>query len=132
MVTAPQIPPQPQAAATSVNQGGTVNPVYGTRQPMMYHLFENEVKSISSLNAVALSMFSVGSFFANSIIAIAIGWGFSAPPLSEFGSFMCHRGAYFIGVLMLLCFGGGIWAVGQKKSIIDQIKSETKTDGPRV
>jgi hypothetical protein len=124
--------PEPIGSETAIaNQGGTVRPVYGERRPVMYHLFENEVKSISSLNAVALSMFSLGSFFANNIIAIVIGWGFSAPPLSEFALFMCHRGAYFIGVLMVMCFLSGIWAICKKRSIIRQIKEESKTQERR-
>lgn len=97
----------------------------------MYHLFENEVRSISALNSVALSLFSIGSFFANTLIAIIIGWGFSNEKLSEFGNFMCHRGAYFIGMFTLLCWGFGIWAICQKKSIIKQIKKEATNDDRR-
>ena len=94
----------------------------------MYHLFENEVRSISAFNAVALSMFSIGSFLANNIFAILVGWGFAVPPLTEFGSFMLNRGIYFVGFLMLMCFGFGIWAICQKKSIIRQIKLESKNE----
>jgi hypothetical protein len=128
-MAAPQIPLQPVDPQIPVaNQGGTVHPVYGERRPVMYHLFENEVRSISALNAVALSMFSVASFLANNLFAIMIGWGFAPSPLSDFGFFMLHRGCYFVGFLMLLCFGFGIWAICQKKSIIKQIKSEARNE----
>lgn len=41
--------------------------------------FENEMQSISELNGVALTCFSVCSFLVNVILAIVIDWGFSAP-----------------------------------------------------
>lgn len=91
----------------------------------MYHLFESEMISVSSLNTVALSLFSVGAFLASCVIAIVIGWGFATPPLSEFAFFMCHRGMYFVGILSLMLFAFGCWAVLKKKGIIDQIKKET-------
>ena len=96
---------------------------------MMYHLFENEMVSVSSFNAVALSMFSIGSFLLSCIIAVVIGWGFASSLLPEFGTFMIHKGVYFIGVLSIMCFGAGLWAIYLKNGIIDQIKKETQTDG---
>jgi hypothetical protein len=110
------------------NRGGTVHPVYGDRKPMMYHLFESEMVSVSSLNTVALSFFSVGAFLASCVIAIVIGWGFAPSPLSEFASFMCHRAVYFVAILSLMLFGFGIWAVWRKKGIIDLIKKETSKE----
>jgi hypothetical protein len=107
------------------NRGGTVHPIYGDRRPMMYHLFETEMTSISSFNTVALSMFSVGSFLLSCVIAIVIGWSFSTPPLSEFADFMCHKAVYFIGVLTLMFFVFGAWAIIKKQSMINQIKKET-------
>lgn len=95
---------------------------------MMYHLFETEMKSISSLNTVALSLFSIGSFLATCVIGIVIGWGFATPPLTDFGTFMIVRGVYFIGALALMCFGFGGWAIYRKNSMIDDIKRETQTN----
>lgn len=94
----------------------------------MYHLFENEVKSISSLNTVALSLFSIASFLANCVIAIVLGWAFGGSPLSELGAFMLHKGVYFIGVLSVMCFTFGGCAIYSKESIIRQIKKESKTE----
>lgn len=94
----------------------------------MYHLFENEMDSISSFNVVALSLFSVGSFLANTVIAIMIGYGFATRPLTEFGTVMLHQGAVSIGILSLMCFGFGGWAICVKKSIIRKIKNETVSD----
>jgi hypothetical protein len=116
------------AAPNSVaNIGATVRPIYGVRQPMMYHLFESEMKSVSTFNSVALVCFSVASFLLNSMIAIVIGWGFSSQPVSEFGSFMIRKGIYFIGVLALILLAAGAWMVLSKRSIIEQIKRETKS-----
>ena len=96
---------------------------------MMYHLFENEIRSISGFNSVALTLFSFGSFFANCIIAVVIGWGFSSGPMTDFGLFMSHKGVYYLVVLMLMCFAFGGWAIYQKRSVVRQIKAECRTDG---
>ena len=128
MGTQVQQPTATDTGAERANIGGTVLPVYGTRRPVMYHLFETEMKSVSSFNTVALSLFSIGSFLANSVIAIVIGWGFSAPPLTEFGAFMVTKCVYFIGVLAAMCFGFGVWAICRKISMVNQIKRETRTE----
>ena len=111
-----------------VNQGGTVRPVYGIRQPMMYHLFETEMQSLSAFNAEALRWFSLGAFFLNCIIAVVIGWCFSNGLLSSFAEFMVHRGVWFVAVLTVACFGYGFWIVYQKHTLIAQIKRETKAE----
>ncbi len=91
----------------------------------MYHLFESEMKSISSFNAMALGCFSVSSLLLQIVIAIVIGWGFSTGQLSEFGDLMIHKGVYFVGVLCLLFFIMGISCIRYRKTITDQIKRET-------
>lgn len=109
------------------HSGSTVVPQYGVRRPMMYHLLESEMKSVSGFNAIALTCFSVATFFVNALLGILIGWGFSAPPLSEFGEFMLHRASYYIGVLALVFFVTGIYSIFSKQSAINQIKSETSS-----
>jgi len=97
----------------------------------MYHLFENELDSISGFNAVALTWFSIGSFFVNMILAILIGYAFATLPLTELGDILLHKVTYALGALSLMCFGGGTWAVYTRKSITDKIKKETiSTDKP--
>jgi hypothetical protein len=119
------------AAPDSVtNLGATVRPVYGERRPMMYHLFESEMKSVSAFNGVALTCFSVSSFLLNSVIAIVIGWGYSGKDISEFGTFMFHKALWYIAVLALIFFAGGVYAICIKKSVVDQIKQETASNKP--
>jgi len=110
--------------------GGTVAPRYGERRPMMYHVFENELQGISSLNAEALRYFSLGAFFLGMILNIVIGYAFSNGPLSELGTLMLHRATWFIGVLALICFAFGGWAVWKRASMVDQIKRETVSQLP--
>jgi hypothetical protein len=117
----PQIGPQ----LPVVNQGGTVRPLYGERRPVMYHLFETEMQSISVFNGEALRWFSFGSFFLNCIIAVVIGWCYSSGPLSAFGEFMVKKGVWYLGVLTVACFGYGFWVIYQKHTLIAQIKRET-------
>ena len=111
-----------------LNRGGTVSPVYGQRRPKMFHLFQNEVTSISSLNSTALAFFSIGAFLASIVLSIIVGYGFAAGPLSEFGKVLCHQGAWAIGVLSAIFYGWGGYMVYVKKTIVDQIKKETEKD----
>jgi len=123
IISAVEIPEQEIA-----NRGGTVRPIYGERRPTMYHLFETEMQSISAFNSEALRWFSIGSLSLNCVIAIIIGYAFATSPLSEFGFAVLHYGAPFLGILTAACFGFGIWAVVQKKTLINQIKKETKSE----
>lgn len=94
----------------------------------MYHLFETEMRSISAFNGEALRWFSIGSLCLNCIIAIVIGWGYTDAPLSDFAAFMVHKAVWFIGAITIASFGFGIWALCQKKNMIDQIKAETRAE----
>ncbi len=113
------------------NQGSTLRPVYGERRPMMYHLFESEMKSISHFNSLALASFTVCGFFVNTVIATVLGWGFATGQLTEFGAFMIHRGVYWLAVLGSIFFFFGIAAIWHRKSVTDLIKRETRlNDAP--
>jgi hypothetical protein len=96
----------------------------------MYHLFESEMASVSALNGVALTCFSISSLFLNAAIAIFVGWGFSSTPLSELGHLMLSKVVWYVLLFALLVFGGGIYCVFTKKSIVDQIKKETVSYPP--
>lgn len=104
--------------------GGTIAPIYGERRPMMYHLFETEVRSISSLNGEALRYFSIGAFLLATDISIVIADIF-APDLPKIPEPVVHWGVGIIGVLSVLCYGLGGLAVYTKKTVIKQIKAET-------
>jgi hypothetical protein len=98
----------------------------------MYHLFETEMTSISAFNGEALRWFSIGSLCLNCVVAIIIAYAFVNSPLSEFGSFVLHYAAPFLGVATIGCFGFGAWVICVKKNLIDQIKLETRTkDSPK-
>jgi len=95
---------------------------------MMYHLFETEMQSLSAFNAEALRWFSFGAFFLNCIIAVVIGWCYSNGPLNSFAQFMVDKGVWFLVVLTIACFAYGFWVVHQKRTLIAQIKKETRAD----
>lgn len=129
MATPPQIPLQQFGSQIpAVNQGSTLRPFYGERRPVMYHLFETEMQSISAFNGEALRWFSFGAFFLNCIIAVVVGWCYSSGPLNAFGAFMVAKGIWYLAVLTLASFGYGFWIIGQKHSLMAQIKRETKTE----
>jgi hypothetical protein len=110
------------------NQGGTVRPVYGERRPVMYHLFDTEMDSVSAFNAQALFWSSLGSLFLNSVIGIVIGYCFAPQPLSDIGFLMVHRVAPFVGVAALICFGAAVWSILSKNKLVNKIKKETRTE----
>src|SRR5579859_2386834 len=112
----------------NVDRGGTVRPVYGERRPTMYHLFKTEMESISAFNGEALRWFSIGSLGLNCVIAIVIAYAFATSQLSEFGTFVLHYGAPFLGVATVASFGFGVWAIRAKKTLIEQIEAETVTE----
>lgn len=116
------------AGDVALNVGATVRPRYGQRTPKMYHLFENEVISVSSLNAIALSFFSIGGFLASCVITILIGYTYASQPLTEFGTFMCRRGAFGVGLLAAFFYGFGAWMVIARRSMIERIKEETVSE----
>lgn len=92
----------------------------------MYHLFETEMKGISALNGEALRYFSFGSFLTSIVVSIVLDYAFSGQQLSELGNILLHKVSWFIGVLALMCFAAGGWAIWTKYSMIDQIKKETR------
>jgi len=94
----------------------------------MYHLFETEMNSVSAFNNQSLWWFSLGSFWTNCIIAILIGWAYNSSPLSEFGQFMVHKAVWYAGVLALACYTFGWSTLWTKRTLINQIKDETRTD----
>ena len=91
---------------------------------MMYHLFETEVRSISSLNGEALRYFSIGAFLLATDISIVIADVFAAD-IPKIPDPVVHWGIGIIGVLSVLCYILGGLAVYTKKTIIKQIKAET-------
>jgi hypothetical protein len=135
-MSTPQHPQRNEATLTPdrafVNQGGTVRPVYGERRPVMYHLFDTEMRSISGFNGEALRWFSIGSFCLNCVLAIVIDYAYATAPLSEFGKAVLYKVAPFLGVIVIGSFGFAIWALCQKKALIDQIKRETRTESTSV
>lgn len=108
--------------------GSTLRPVYGERRPVMYHLFESEMKSISAFNGEALRYFSFGSFLLSLLISLGIGAYFAPHPLPAAQATVVLYGLLGSGGLAAMCFGFGIWTLCTKKSVIDQIKKETKSD----
>lgn len=125
-------PESPYSSSPAPTTGGTVRPVYGERRPVMYHLFETEMKSISEFNSESLRWFSIGSFCLNFVIAIVVDYAYGGSPLSEFGAFCLHKAAPFLGVLSIASFAFGGWVLYQKKTLIDLIKSETRTESNTV
>ena len=93
---------------------------------MMYHLFETEMQSISAFNGQALVWSSLGSLFLNSVIAILIGYAFTTGQMSELGQLCLYKVAPFLGVLALICFGGAVYVICKKRTLISQIKRETR------
>ena len=65
-----------RSGAAGGAHGGTIRPVYGERRPVMYHLFENELKLVSSLNTMSIAFFSLGNFCLSLIVAILVSYVF--------------------------------------------------------
>lgn len=111
--------------AIAHSPGSTINPKYGERRPMTYNILETELEAVSSFNGEALRYFSFGSFFVAMILNIIISYAFSNGPLTDLGHLLLYRATLAIGVLALVFFSFGVWAVLKRKSIVDRIKSET-------
>ncbi len=71
----------------------------------------------------------LGSFFLAAILTIVIGAAFAGSPLTELGSFMLHRATWGFGIIVAVCYATGVGCVWRKKSMIAQIKRETKAEG---
>jgi hypothetical protein len=111
--------------SSSTTTGGSgVVPHYSVRRPMIYHLFEMEVKRISALNAEAVACFSVGSFSLSLCASMCLEYIFASRPLSDAAIIVLQWGPYFFGVVALVCFVFGIWSLWRKRSDIEQIKEE--------
>jgi hypothetical protein len=109
------------------SSGATIRPVYGERCPVMYHLFEVELKTITALNTLALIFFSFGGFISSCIVSIVISCAFATPPLSELGDFLYRKAVWYLAIFAGGCFVAGGYCVWSKRSAIKQIKDETKT-----
>lgn len=94
----------------------------------MYHLFETEMKAISEFNSESLRWFSIGSFFLSCLIAIVVDYAFAGSTITDFGKVCLHWGVPCFGILSLVTYAYGFWVLYQKKTLIDQIKYETKTE----
>lgn len=106
--------------------GATVRPIYGERRPVTYHVFETELMTITALNSHAISQFSIGSALAAFVANILIAFTFSGDNVGDIGKFLFHYVSWICGTLAAAFYGFGILSLRQKKSLIDQIKRETK------
>lgn len=111
-----------------MNEGATVRPRYGVRQPAMYHLFETEMQSISSFNSEALRWFAIGTFIFQTVVGVALDWIFETAPLSDFVKRLLPVIVTILVLITIVCYAFGVWAVWQRKKLVDQIKAETKLE----
>lgn len=123
----PQIPLQDLGQAPVANQGGTVRPVYGIRHPVMYHLFETELQSVSAFNGEALRWFAIGTFLVNIVIAITCNWISAVSPLPDYLKPILSKVEVFLVLMALVSYGFAIWALLQRKRLIDQVKKRNKS-----
>lgn len=94
----------------------------------MYHLFENELDSISTFNAQAVGCFSVGSTLIGFIFSIVVSYGFSGQSISELGQFLLYKTSWFLGLIAIMCYALGVWFLIKKKSIVARVKAETNAN----
>ena len=128
---APDAEPKIEIGVAKLEEyGAKVRPVYGDRCPVMYHLFETEMQTISSMNNQALFYFSTGSFFITIVFSIIVGYAYASPPLSELGNFLLYKGTWFTGIISLALFVAGGCCLRSKNSLIEQIKRETTVKPP--
>lgn len=136
-VDRPPLPNKKQATKSSSTgtrkrnsrgSGSTLRPIYGERRPMMYHLFETEMQSISAFNGQALRYFSFGSFLLSICLNIGIAYYFYAPPVPPMIARGAGYGIFATLVLSVMCFGFGVWALCTKRGLIRQIREETKSE----
>ncbi len=94
----------------------------------MYHLFETELQSISSFNSEALRWFAIGTFAFQTLIGFTLDWIFEAAPLSDFLKRLLPLVVAILILMTIACYAFGVWAVWQRKKLVDQIKAETKVE----
>jgi hypothetical protein len=120
--------PQAPAPARSANipRGAIVTPAYVEREVKAYAVFETEMHTLSFLNTLATTFFSIGS----SLASIAIGiWanGKFTEKLSPQADILANFAAPGLCVLAAIFVGLGIWAICRKQTVLDAIRSESKS-----
>jgi hypothetical protein len=108
--------------------GSTLRPLYGERRPVMYHVFESEMKSISSLNAQALAWISAGSFCLSIAANICVSSIFATQPLSDAATLVVRYGLTAAIGLSVICYFFGGWAILRRRSTVKQIEDETRSN----
>jgi hypothetical protein len=112
-------------AASGGQEGASVSPIYGTRSPMTYVIFDTEFDSITRLNSAALTRFSLGSFFLSMLISIWLSWIFAdAPEATEIQRLFLIYGTVIFSFLTVIFYVFGTWALITRKNEQDKIKNE--------
>jgi hypothetical protein len=123
--------PQPgPGGGSGAPTGGTFVPQYTQRSPMTYNLIESELRLVAHLNGLALTLFSIGSFWASLLASIWISRVFVQGAPTELMRFVMVWGTFVTTVMSVGFYIAGGWAIHERKGLITQVKRESVVHGP--
>ena len=110
---------------THTAQWSYVQPVYVARSMTFYALPESELRSITFMNTLALVSCSVGSFLLSLGLGIVIGGVFSSD-ISPTAEALMKVVAPILGVLAVVSYSVGAWALILRKKAIKTIRDDSR------
>jgi hypothetical protein len=111
-------------------QGATISTAYVGRQMKAFAIVENEVRTISMMNTLAIIFFSIGT----TLLGYAVGiWTNSmfADKLTPEGSILSHVIAPILCALALTLGCLGIWAIRSRSTTWNAIRQESFRETPK-
>ena len=115
---------QEQTFAPGEDRGAVFHTHHMGRSMKAYPVYENELNTFGLLNTLALAFFSLGSGFASFGVGLLVDAAF-AKDLSDLSEVLIKVMVPVCGILAILFFLGGIWALLTRRSEVKRVKSES-------
>jgi hypothetical protein len=113
------------------NVGATFSPQYIERNPPMWALGETDMKALSIAGAVANVFFALGSFLVGCCVNILVSYG-NSEKLTPVAEFLLYKASWVVGGISIVFFVVGAGFTWSKRSLWNQIKSESRPVTPGV
>ena len=116
-----------QGAARFPREGAVFQTYNMERTVRIYPITEGELKTISIMNTLAIVFFSLGSALLSFALGIIVNCAIEGQ-LTEVANTLLRVVAPICGILSLISYGIGIWALIAKKSELGRIGKESSSD----
>jgi hypothetical protein len=120
---------QPGLFTTYQRSGSAVELLYSQRSMTVYALPEHELESAAMVNTLGTAFFSLGTRTLFFLLGIVVNKLFTEAPTAE-NAAMLTVIKWAAAIFTFFFYVAGCWATLRRRSIVNQIKRESKAVSP--